>query len=154
MSKNWRHRPPAVFRLDQDHLIVDSALKSGLSSSEGRAQIKPEPEFEALAITVDDSARSSRRGVRWAMLFWCALGGLMLLAIGVAVSGLITDLFARNQELGWLGLAFAILAMVSLLVIAARETTGLMRLATVEKLRQRAAEMIVSDNRIEARALV
>jgi len=153
MSKKWQYRPPAVFRLDHDHLIVDSAMKTG-PSSERRAQIKPEPEFEALAITIDDSARSSRRGVRWAMLFWCALGGLMLLAMGVAVSGLITDLFARNQELGWLGLALAILATVSLLVIAVRETTGLMRLATVEKFRLRAAEMIASCNRIEARALV
>jgi putative membrane protein len=79
----------------------------------------------------------------------------MLLAMGVAVSGLITDLFARNQELGWLGLALAILAIVSLIVIAIRETTGLMRLATVEKFRLRAAEMIASGNRrLEARALV
>jgi len=153
MSKKWKHRPPAVFRLDQDHLIVDSVTKTRLSS-ERQAQIKSEPEFEALAITVDDSARSSRRGVRWAILFWCALGGLLLLAIGVAVNDLLTDLLARNQELGWLGLAFATLAVVSLLVIAVRETTGLMRLAKVEKLRQRAAEMIVSDNRIEARAFV
>jgi hypothetical protein len=50
MSKNWRHRPPAVFRLDHDHLTVDSAMKTGLSS-ERRAQLKPEPDFEALAIT-------------------------------------------------------------------------------------------------------
>jgi len=153
MSKKWKHRPPAVFRLDQDHLIVDSVTKTRVSS-ERQAQIKSEPEFEALAITVDDSARSSRRGVRWAILFWCALGGLLLLAIGVAVNDLLTDLLARNQELGWLGLAFATLAVVSLLVIAVRETTGLMRLAKVEKLRQRAAEMIVTDNRIEARAFV
>ena len=137
MSKKWKRRPPAVFRLDQGHLIVDSAAKTG-GSSERRAQITSDPEFEALAMTVDDSTRSSRRGVRWAMLFWGALGGLLLLAIGVAVSDLITNLLARNQELGWLGLAFAILAMVSLLVIAVREATGLMRLATVEKLRQRA----------------
>ena len=153
MSKKWKHRPPAVFRLDQDHLIVDSVTKTRVSS-ERQAQIKSEPEFEALAITVDDSARSSRRGVRWAILFWCALGGLLLLAIGVAVNDLLTDLLARNQELGWLGLAFATLAVASLSVIAVRETTGLMRLAKVEKLRQRAAEMIVSDNRIEARAFV
>jgi len=153
MSKNWQYRPPAVFRLDHDHLIVDSAMKTGVSS-ERPAQIKPEPEFEALAITGDDSARLSRRGVRWAMLFWCALGGLMVLAVGVVVSDLITDLLARNQELGWLGLAFAVLAIVSLLVIAVRETIGLMRLATVERLRQGAAEMIVSENRIDASALL
>jgi uncharacterized membrane protein YcjF (UPF0283 family) len=101
------------------------------------------------ALTVDDSTRSSGRGVRWAMLFWCASGSLLLLAMGVAVSDLITDLLTRNRGLGWLGLAFAILAMVSLLVIAVRETTGLTRLATVEKIRQRAAEMIVSENRME-----
>jgi putative membrane protein len=153
MSKKWKHRPPAVFRLDQDDLIIDSVIKTG-GSSERRTQIKTEPEIEALAITVDDSARSSRRGIRWAMIFWCALGGLMVLTVGVAVTDLITDLLARNQELGWLGLAFAVLALVSLLVIAVRETIGLMRLATVERLRQGAAEMIVSDNRIEARALV
>jgi putative membrane protein len=153
MSKKWKHRPPAVFPLDQDHLIVDSVTKTH-GPSERRAQINPEPEFEALAITVDDSTRSSGRGVRWAMLFWCASGSLLLLAMGVAVSDLITDLLTRNRELGWLGLAFAILAMVSLLVIAVRETTGLMRLATVEKIRQRAAEMIVSENRMEGRALV
>jgi putative membrane protein len=153
MSKKWNHRPPAVFRLDQGDLIIDSVIKTG-GSSERRTQIKTEPEIEALAITVDDSARSSRRGVRWAMIFWCALGGLMVLAVGVAVADLITNLLARNQELGWLGLALAVLALVSLFVIAVRETIGLMRLATVERLRQGAAEMIVSDNRIEARALV
>ncbi|MBO0716657.1 MAG: TIGR01620 family protein, partial [Rhizobiales bacterium] len=109
-------------------MTVDPVMKAG-SSSERRSQIKQEPDFEALAITIDDSARSSRRGVRWAMLFWCALGGLMLLAMGVAVSGLITGLFARNQELGWLGLVLAIIAIVSLIVIAVRETASLMRLA-------------------------
>ena len=153
MSKKWKHRPPVVFRLDRDHLIIDSATKTR-GSSERRALINSEPEFEALAVTIDDSTRSSRRGIRWAMLFLFALGGLLLLAMGVAVSDLITDLLARNPELGWLGLGFAILAMVSLLVIAVRETTALMRLAKVEKLRQRAAGLIVSDNRIEARALM
>src|ERR1051325_5253726 len=142
MSKKWKHRPPAVFRLDQDDLIIDSVIKTG-GSSERRTQIRSEPAIEALAITVDDSARSSRHGVRWAMIFWCALGGLMVLAVGVAVTDLITDLLARNQELGWLGLAFAVLALVSLLVIAVRETIGLMRLATVARLQQRAAENIV-----------
>ena len=137
MRKKWQRRSPAVFRLDQDHLILDAAVERA-GPSERPTQIKPEPEFEALAITVDDPARASRRGVRWGMLFWCALGGLILLAMSVAVIGLITDLFARNRELGWLALALAILALVSLLVIAVRETTGLMRLATVEKLRQHA----------------
>jgi len=41
----------------------------------------------------------------------------MLLAMGVAVTGLITDLLARNQELGWLGLALAILAVFRFLLL-------------------------------------
>jgi putative membrane protein len=153
MSKSWQHRPPAVFRLDDDHVIIGPSREAG--GSTGRpARVKPEPEFDAPAVMVDDSARLPPRGLRWGTLFWCSLGGLMLLAVGIAVTGLIADLFARNYELGWLGLTLAILATVSLIVITVRETAGLMRLATVEKLRQRAANMIVSDNRIEARVLV
>ncbi len=78
----------------------------------------------------------------------------MLLAIGLAVTGLIEDLFARSQELGWLGLALAILAAVSLVIVGVREAIGLLRLATMEKLHQRAAATILSDNRIEGRTLV
>lgn len=153
MSKGWKHRPPAAFRLDHGHVIVGKTRKTR-PPSDHPVQMVQDAEFEALAITIDDSARSSRRGVRWGVLFWIALGGLLLLAMGLAITGLITDLFARNQELGWIGLALAILAAVSLIIICVREIIGLMRLATVENLRERAAEMIVGDNRVEARALV
>jgi putative membrane protein len=151
MTKTWRHRPPAVFRLDDDHVVVGTIKETG--SSRQPVQVKPEPQFDTLAITVEESGRSSRRGMHWGTLFWCALGGLILLAIGVRVTDLIVDLLARNKELGGLALALAILATVSFVVIAIRETAGLMRLAAVEKLRQRAADMIISDDRVEARAL-
>jgi putative membrane protein len=153
MTKTWRHRPPAVFRLDDDHVVVGAVKETGVSSR-GSVQVKPEAEFDTLAITVDEPGRSSRRSMRWGTLFWCALGGLILLAVGVRVTDLIVDLLARNKELGGLALALAILATFSLVVIAIRETAGLMRLASVEKLRARAADMIVSDDRVEARALV
>jgi putative membrane protein len=152
MTKTWRHRPPTVFRLDDDHVVVGTIKETG--SSRQPVQVKPEPQFDTLAITVEESGRSSRHGVHWGTLFWCALGGLILLAVGVRVTDLIVDLLARNKELGGLALALAVLATVSFVVIAIRETAGLMRLATVEKLRQRAADMIVSDDRVEARALV
>lgn len=152
MNKTWRHRPPAAFRLDDDRVVVD---RPGEARSAGNlVRIKPETEFDALAITVQEQAQSSRRGLHWGTLFWTGLGGLILLAAGVAVADLITDLFSRNRELGALGLALAVLAAVSLIVIAVREIAGLMRLATVEKLRQRATDMIAGDDRAEARALV
>jgi len=152
MNKTWRHRPPAAFRLDDDRVVVD---RPGEARSAGNlVRIKPETEFDALAITVQEQAQSSRRGLHWGTLFWTGLGGLILLAAGVAVADLITDLFSRNRELGALGLALAVLAAVSLIVIAVREIAGLMRLATVEKLRQRATDMIAGDDRAEASALV
>jgi putative membrane protein len=117
-------------------------------------RVMPEPESAMPTIPVEDPIRSPRRGFPWGTLFWCASGGLMLLAIGLAVIGLIEDLFARSQELGWLGLALAILAAVSVVIIGVREAIGLLRLATMEKLRQRAADTILSDDRIEGRALV
>jgi len=153
MSKSWKHRPPAAFRLDHGHVIVGKARKT-LPSSDYPVEIKPDAEFEALAITIEDSPRLSRRGIRWGVLFGIALGVLLLLAIGLAITGLITDLFARNQELGWIGLAFAILAVVSLIIIGVREIIDLKRLAAVENIRERAAEMIVSDDRVGACALV
>ena len=53
--------------------------------------------------------RSSRRrrGFRWGAMFWSALGGLVLLGLGLGVANLIEDLFARSESLGFLGLAFA-----------------------------------------------
>ncbi|MGD0025879.1 MAG: TIGR01620 family protein [Xanthobacteraceae bacterium] len=153
MSKRWQHRRPAAFRLDDDQVIVGPANEAG--SPTGRTVlVMPEPESATPAISVDDPTQSLRRGFRWGTLFWCASGGLLLLAVGLAVTGLIEDLFARSQELGWLGLALAILAAVSLVIIGVREAIGLLRLATMEKLHRRAADTILSDNRIEGRALV
>jgi putative membrane protein len=153
MRKSWHHRRPAAFRLDHDHVIIDSTKKA-TRSSEHPVQVKPDPEFETLTLTVDELARTSAPRIHWGLLFWCALGGLMLLAVGVALDGLITGLFARSQELGWLGLALATIATVSVVIMAVREMTGLMRLATVEKLHQRGAKVIANDNPIEAGVLV
>lgn len=151
MSKNKRHRAPAAFRFDHDK-VVNSPTKT--TDSPGRSiHVTQESEFETLTITVNRSAKASPGGFRWAMLFWCALGSLTLLAIGVAVASLIADLFDHSQQLGWLGLALAIAATVSLLVIVVREIISLLQLAKVEKLRNRAAEITISDNRTGARAL-
>ncbi|HTC02293.1 MAG TPA: TIGR01620 family protein [Xanthobacteraceae bacterium] len=150
MSKNWPHRPPAVFRLDDDDVIV------GLTKDEPAkraVQVIPEPDAETSVIAVDDSLPWRRRGLRWGALFWGALGGLILLAAGLAVVRLIEDLFARSQEFGFLGLALAILAAVAFLVVAVRETMGLARLATIEKLNRRAADTLVTDDRQEGLAV-
>ena len=150
MSKNWPHRPPAVFRLDDDHVMVglvkDEAAKRAV-------QVIPEPDTETSVIAVDDPLQWPRWRFRWGAVFWGALGGLILLAAGLAMVRLIEDLFARNQEFGFLGLALAILAAVSLLVVVVRETMGLARLATIEKLNRRASDTLLNDDRQEGLAV-
>lgn len=123
-------------------------------ASEQPLQLQLEPDFDTDVVLRRDPPRPPSRRIRWGALFFSALGGLVLLAAGMAVASLIADLFRYNQGLGWLGLALAALAALSVMVIAIRETIGLVRLATVEKLRDRAAAMIVSDDRTEARVLV
>jgi putative membrane protein len=149
----WQHRAPAAFRLDRDSAKVRLNTETGGASGQ-TLQLQAESAFDAETIMLRDLPRSSPRRVRWGVLFLGALGGLIVLAAGMAVSSLIADLFQYNRGLGWLGLALATLATFSLAAVAIRETIGLLRLATVEKLRDRAAAMIASDDRVEARALV
>ncbi len=150
MSKNWPHRPPAVFRLDDDHVMVGLAKDEAAKRA---VQVLPEPDTETAIIAVDDPLQWPRRSFRWGAVFWGAVGGLILLAAGLAMVRLIEDLFARSQEFGLLGLALAILAAVSFLVVAVRETMGLARLATIEKLHQRALDTLLNDDRQEGLAL-
>ena len=91
-----------------------------------------------------------RRGFRWGTLFWSAVGGLVLLGLGLGVANLIEDLFARSQTLGYrrAGLRRRSPAL-ALAVVIAREALGLVRLAAIEKLHQRAAKSLVSDDRAD-----
>ncbi len=66
-----------------------------------------------------------RRGFPWGAVFWSAVGGLVLLGVGLSVTQLIEDLFARSEGLGFLGLAFALAAALAFAVVVAREAFGL-----------------------------
>ncbi|MBX6426886.1 MAG: TIGR01620 family protein [Variibacter sp.] len=156
MSERHPHRKPAAFRLDDPHVVVAGAADAADAARARHgphAIVNPEPEVETLpALVPVESPR--RRRWPWATLFWSSLGGLVSLALGLAVARLIEDLFARASWLGWAGLALAGAAALALLVVVAREAAGLARLATVESLRARAAEVIALDDRDGARNLV
>src|SRR5581483_8637051 len=77
-----------------------------------------------------------------------------LLAAALGVTQLIENLFARSDSLGVLGLALTSIAIVSFLVIGAREAAGLMRLGAIEQLHARATEVIASDDRNQSRAIL
>ena len=77
-----------------------------------------------------------------------------MLGVGLGVVRLIEDLFARSESLGFVGLALAFVTALALAVVIGREAVGLARLATIEKLHQRAAAVLASDDRKESRAIV
>lgn len=91
---------------------------------------------------------------RLARLAWATGGILVSLAFGVAADRLIRDLFARAEWLGWAGLAVLALFVVALAALLVREMLALRRLQTLDQLRRRAAETLLSDKRDAGRAIL
>lgn len=148
-------RRPQAFRLDDPHVILADGEKG--RAPRGSVRVVPEPENFDLPVPVAESSAimaPARRRFRWGALLWSALGGLAALGLGLGITRLIEDLYARAETLGMLGAALAAFAALALLVIAAKEAIALVRLASIEKLRARAEATLVSDDRDEARAIV
>jgi putative membrane protein len=153
MSERSHHRRPATFKLDDPGVIVidpDDASRP----PRGTVRITPESDPALLPVPVEAPLLPVQRGFPWGTVFWSAVGGLILLGLGLGVTRLIEDLFARSEGLGFLGLAFAFAATLAFIVVVAREAFGLARLVTIEKLHARAAAVLLSDDRPESRRIV
>jgi putative membrane protein len=153
MSEKTPHRRPATFKLDDPGVIVMDPDDTG-RPARGTVHITPEADPALLPVPIDMPLLPARRGFRWGAVFWTAVGGLVLLGTGLGVINLIEDLFARSESLGFIGLAFASVAALALTVVISREAFGLARLATIEKLHLRAAEVLLSDDRAASRTIV
>jgi putative membrane protein len=153
MSEKTPHRRPATFKLDDPGVVVMDPDETG-RPARGTVQITPESDPALLPVPIDAPLVPARRGFRWGTLFWGAVGGLVLLGTGLGVVNLIEDLFARSESLGFVGLGFALIAALALMVVIAREAIGLARLGAIEKLHLRATEVLLSDDRPASRAIV
>jgi putative membrane protein len=153
MSERSHHRRPATFKLDDPGVIMMDPDDSS-RPSRGTVHVTPEADPALLPVLLEAPVIPARRGFLWGTVFWAAIGGLVLLAIGLGVTRLIEDLFARSEGLGFLGLTFAAAAALALAIVVAREAFGLARLATIEKLHLRAAAVLVSDHRAQSRTIV
>jgi putative membrane protein len=150
-------RKPAAFRLDDPRVILADPPEDGskVRAVRGAVRITPEAEsFDAPVPVPVVPPPAPRRRIRWGAIFWSALGGLVSLGTGLAITTLIEELYARATWLGRFAAALAVLALLALLVICAREIVGLLRLASIEKLRARAETALAEDDRDEARAIV
>jgi putative membrane protein len=139
-------RKPAIFSVDDPRLIVAEPEAAQRPPVDVIADV-PGENLPAVVV-------APRRRIPWGAMFWSALSGLVLLALGLAITNLVEDLYARAPWLGAIGLVLAILAGLALVVVMLREIIGLARLATVESLRQRALAVIESDDRDGGRALI
>jgi putative membrane protein len=153
MSERPLHRRPATFKLDDPGVVVVDADDAS-RAARGTVHVTPESDPVLLPVAVEAPIVPARRRLRWGAVFWSAVGGLTLLGVGLGVTQLVEDLFARSAGLGWLGLVFAVAAALAFVVVVARETLGLVRLAGIEKLHLRAASVLASDDRRESRAVV
>ncbi len=143
-----RPRKPAIFSPDDPNVVVTAAREEPLTD------LLREADADAAELPAVTSATRPRRWFPWRKILFGAAGGLISLAIGLAVTKLIEDLFARYEALGWLALALAGLGALALIVIIAREIAALSRLAKIDSLRERAARTLVSDNRAEGQGVI
>eukprot|EP01036_Dinobryon_divergens_P059618 gene59618-79539_t len=147
------HRPkPRAFRLDDPKVVVAEDGFEPSAALPSSIIVTPIPDT-AVENTLPIAPERKRRS-RWGALFWTTLGGLVSLAIGLSVTRLIEDLFARSDWLGWLAAALTALAALAILVIALREIVGLMRLSRIEAMHDRARAIVAADDRTGARTLV
>ena len=144
---DFSRRKPAAFRLDDPKVVVSD---DDTARDDIHVRLQSDPSL--LPVPVDPPP--PRKLFPWATVFWSALSGLVLLALGLSAAQLIEGLFARGEGLGYLGLALASIAAVALIAIIIREALGLARLSAIEKLHKRATMTLISDDRIEAAAIV
>jgi putative membrane protein len=128
-------------------------------------EMTPDPyEAEAALASADPQEQAvevaQKRGVvaqslfSWGGLFWSAVSGLVSLAIGLWLTRLVDDLFARSLTLGVVGLVFAGLAVLALVVMAGREFLAIARQRRIAELHIGFAEARAADDTAKARKLL
>lgn len=142
-------RSPAAFRLDDRkvHLSADDDHRQPVADEAVITQAVEDEDDLRLPRTASTPKTGAGFG-KWLMV---GLGGLVSLAIGLAVDSLIRDLFARTDWLGWLGVALAALAALGLCGLVLRELAGLWRLGRIDGLRQRLNTAAEADETKAAR---
>ena len=147
-------RRPATFKLDDPRVVVMDGDEATGRAVRGSVRITPEADLSTFPVVIDEPLVIRRKGFRWGRLFGAAAAGLVLMGAGLGVTHLVEDLFARSDTLGYVGAALAALASVALVVIIGREVLALSRLATIEKMHERASAALLTDDRTASRAIV
>src|ERR1700761_4608494 len=108
MNDRPKQRRPATFRLDDANVVLVEPDEAG-KPARGTVQITPESDPAQLPVPIEPPA-PPRRAFGWGTLFWTGLAGMVLLGLGLGVTHLIEDLFARSETLGVVGIFFTFAA--------------------------------------------
>jgi putative membrane protein len=135
-------RSPRAFRLDDPTIASGSVV------------ITEEPMDAIEAADGTLVPMPTRRRAPWLTILLSSLGGLLTLALGLAFERLILDLFAVAPWLGWVALAFAVLALVAFLALISREILGIWREQMIERLREAAIDAIAVKDHTGAKRVV
>nr|WP_321456381.1 TIGR01620 family protein [uncultured Cohaesibacter sp.] len=150
-----RRRAPRAVKLDRGAYGDDIARPSSDTGATLSLSADFTPDSEDYFDKVNNQSEQQYKPVRkrsWSLsaFFWSALSGIVMLAVGLWLDGLIRDLFARWDYLGWVGLALVAIAILSLLFFVARELLALRRLSKLDHMRAEVASVYEEGDRKDA----
>ena len=122
------NRKPQAFTLAEDAPARGRRKNVRDPKSIPLSSVTFDAEPEGSEIIAVQQPELARRGMRWAGIFIAALAALISMSVGLALTQMIDDLFARSQILGWVAAGFLALAGLAALVVSLREAFGLIRL--------------------------
>lgn len=123
----------------------------GEAADPGQAETVPEAEAARALHTAAFLAQ--RRGSGFARFAKWVFASLLTLVLSVSAWNFVTGLFSANTALGWLAFILLMLALLVVLVLAARELMAFSRMARLDKMRTAAAEARLSGDLKAARAV-
>ena len=154
-------RKPAAFRVETPAPLPEkkpvTARKPRAVPSDTAIVMPDEVDIFDDAALVDAAPplpSPSKRRSWLATMFFGAVGVLVSLALGLWADGLVRELFARNEWLGWFAAGAAALAVLAAIVLLSREMLALARLSSVDRLRADAEKAIANDDPDGARRVV
>jgi putative membrane protein len=149
-----RNRKPQAFTLAEETPARGRRRSVREPMSIPMSSVAFEQEPERNDIVAMPQPELARRGMKWAGIFVAALGALISMAAGLALTQMIDDLFARSQVLGWVGSGFLALAGLAALIVILREAFGLIRLKRLVRLHEDANRALtVQDRQAAARTI-
>jgi len=136
-------RRPAAFRLDDRKVRLTEDPAAVPDNDEALiAALQEETDTPRLPRAASTPKPTFGFG-KW---FAIGFGGLVSLAVGLAVDALIRDLFSKTEWLGWVGVGLAVLAALGLFGFLLRELLGVIRLGKIDHLRAALAKAAEEDD--------